>query len=757
MTTTLADFVRPRSRFSRSANIERDHGPKAIDGYVPTGRAVDVIARISRGLSEPAAGRAFSITGPHGGGKSSLAIFLDSLVAGSSTSEFKTAHSILESVDPDIDASLKAGIRAVGGSRTGFLRAFATARSEPVAATIAHALHSAAVREHGADQKIVPDSFRSGTRTPSNAEIGECVRGICSTRPMLLVIDEFGKNLEYFAASGNGGDPFLLQELAEATQGETAIPLVIITLQHSAFDEYVQQASTARRREWAKVQGRFQDVPYVETSSQSRKLIAWALEPLSARFTESATKWVEKHRKQLESLGYRDLVDDVVSALPLHPLVLAVLPDLCSRYGQNERTLFSFLTGSEPSAVPAVLAATPWSPNKPMPVVGLDLLYDYFLESSASMIGVADSASRWVEIETRIRDSAGLSPVQLRAVKAIGVLNLISSGGRIRASRSMVEFALLGRERGALQSASVSVDKTLSELVDAGLVTYRAFSDEYRIWQGSDYDLRRVIDNARHDCEDADLATLLNDSAVLEPAVAGRHSQRTGVLRVFTQKFSSLHDLAAERIDSTWDGIVYYATDPEARLDAMPASASGRPIVVVVPSDVSSVRDAAVEAAALTSALKTAEDEGVDWVARRELVERTAAAQQMVQVLIGTTWNSEADWRLISSGDHLDAHRGVSAVLSDVCDLVYTATPRVANEMIARRELTSRARRLVDFWSMRCSTKRRLRLSASKDAGRTGRSTRRLSARREFIGLMSRVNGRSVHQQTDRGKPYGRP
>lgn len=697
MNKTLIDFVRPRVRFSRSANVERDHGTDAIHGYIPTGRAVDVIARIARGLSEPSADRAFSITGPHGVGKSSLGVFLGSLLASSSRTEFKAAHAILGAVDPVVDSALKAGIEEIGGGRKGFIRAFATAQNEPVAATIARALHSAAVRDLGTSQKVVPSVFQSGKRLPSNTEIRQCISRLCSIQPVLLVIDEFGKNLEYFAASGDAGDPFLLQELAEATQGVTPAPLVMVTMLHSAFDEYVQQASTTRRREWAKVQGRFQDVPYVETASQARRLVASSLEQVVPDFAIATTKWVVEHKKQLAALGCRDLVEDVAAALPLHPISLAVLPDLCSRYGQNERTLFSFLTGSEPRAMPAFLATTVWSPNRPLPLVGLDMLYDYFLESSANMVGVSDSASRWLEIETRIRDSVGLTPIQLRAVKAVGVLNLVSSGGRIRASRNMIDFALIGHAQECSSESVASIDDTLNELVEAGIITYRAFSDEYRVWQGSDYDLRRVIENARQQFQNADLATILNESVSLEPAVAGRHSQRTGVLRVFMQAFSNLRKLDDVAVDRMWDGVVYYSTEPDEPLDALPIAHDGRPIVVVTPADISIVRDAAIDAAALSLALRTAEQEGVDWVARRELVERTAAAQQAVQTLVGASWNADAEWRTVSSDEPLDAKRGLSAVLSDVVDAAYSATPRVANEMIARRELTSQGAKARRF------------------------------------------------------------
>lgn len=62
------------------------------------------------------------------------------------------------------------------------------------------------------------------------------------------------------------GDLYLLQQLAELGQGTPALPFTIVTLQHLSFDEYVADATTQRRREWAKVQGRFQDIPYVESN-----------------------------------------------------------------------------------------------------------------------------------------------------------------------------------------------------------------------------------------------------------------------------------------------------------------------------------------------------------------------------------------------------------------------------------------------------------------------------------------------------------
>ena len=77
----ISNAIEIKSRFSSSINLERDTVEDSLDGYIPTGRALDVIRRIANGISNPSLGRSISITGPHGGGKSSLAVFIDSLVS----------------------------------------------------------------------------------------------------------------------------------------------------------------------------------------------------------------------------------------------------------------------------------------------------------------------------------------------------------------------------------------------------------------------------------------------------------------------------------------------------------------------------------------------------------------------------------------------------------------------------------------------------------------------------------------------------
>jgi hypothetical protein len=696
----LSEQVRVKPRFARSANVERDLGAAAINGYLPTGRALDVVARVGRGLLASTAGRALAITGPHGSGKSSLAVFLHALFASHDSDERRAAWEVLRAADPGVAALFEQGLAAVDSEGRGAVRAFAVAAQEPVTVTVARALYAGAQRAHGSVQTVVPAAFGQdeAARHLTVREVRDVVAALCAVQPVVLLIDEFGKNLEAFASSGREGDPYLLQSLAEAAQGEDPLPLVIITMQHLAFEEHAQGASVAMRREWVKVQGRFQDVPYVEASRDTWRLIGAAVDTSPGPLAAAVGLWYENNRDILAACGLRELWASAQRCYPLHPLAVAVLPELCSRYGQNERTLFSFMAGTEPLAVPAFLTATEWVDDEPLPFVGLDRVYDYFLDSASSTVSASATVSRWLEIETRIRDTVGLSAEQLRVLKSIGVLNLVSSGGILRASRRILELATV---HSAASSATINdLDAVLEKLEAAGLITYRNFSDEYRVWQGSDFDIEGAISAARRACREQGLADLLNEAAALEPAVAGRHSQHTGVLRIFDQRFSELgdDDLAPPGVNEQWDGRVLYAT---AARPPGPREWQGydKPVVVVVPESVDTVEKIAIEAAALRMALSSAQAGNADWVARRELVERAADAEKSLRREVAVTWSPAAStWYLQGRKVPLPAGAGLSATLSEAADLKFSVTPRVANEMIARRELTSqgaKARRML--------------------------------------------------------------
>lgn len=699
--TALADKLRVSARFARSANLERDvTNTEPLDGYVVTARAIDIVERLAGTATKSDAGGAWSITGPYGSGKSSLAVLLDGAFGEAGQVRDKALDLIADAA-PEVAAVVNQAHAAHGTQARGFHRAVVTASREPISYTLVRALHSAVIRHFG---KIPPNSkFKASTtlkaaladaedgdprRTgPSPAALLDVARCLAEQAPLLIVIDEFGKNLEAIAHS-TATDPYLLQQLAEAGQG-AGLPIFTLTLQHLSFEDYFTGTDSPEQREWAKVQGRFEDIPYVDSPAQTRALIGTVFDPLPA-LAKRVTKWSEQAAPAMAKVGIEDLTDPTVIAncYPLHPIAAAVLPELCGRYGQNERTLFSFLTSQDPAAVPSFLAKTTLDSKSQPPVVGLAEIYDYFVAGGVLAGSPGAQASRWTEIATRLRDTHGLTDRQSDLAKAVAVLNLVSSSGTLRASRQLL---------GLLQAKPT---QTLASLEKLGLLTYRDFADEYRIWQGSDVDLRTVIERASTGIAKLPLVDVLRRVNQPTPVIAARHSAEHDVLRVFSRRYAN----GDETLDpmspfEEADGEVLLVVGTERRCPEAVETGLTKPRVVAIPNTITELDTAARSVAAIRATLELPEVAD-DWVARSELGEQLAQAEALLDASLVETFASEnCDWSLLSDdGPHkLGAGRG-SAALSEAADLAYPLTPIIGNEMINRTDVTSqgaKARRIV--------------------------------------------------------------
>ena len=699
---TLADSVAVRARFARSANLERDSGrAEPFDGYIVTGRALDVIERITNAARSGRAGGAWSVTGPYGSGKSSFALLLNAAFGPNKKVRSVALKRIAEASPEAAEAVRKAHDHWRTRS-AGFQRGLVTASREPIAHTLLRALHAAVVgaygrmpsaREFPAAERLKealrnaedPDSWRNGSASSAVVEIA---RRLAERAPLLLVVDEFGKTLEAIRDGGDA-DPYVLQQLAEAGQG-AGLPIFLVTLQHLSFDDYLVGAEASKRREWAKVQGRFEDVAYVESGRQTRALIGSVFDVRDEALRKRIARRARTYSGDLRKLGIADGTDAEVlaSCYPLHPLVALVLPELCNRYGQHERTLFSFLAGSDPASAASFLAAKKLPARGALPSVSLARVYDYFVGGGAATSLALSQSSRWTEIATRLRDIHGLSRQETRLAKSIALLNLVSTSGTIRASREVLALA------------EPNAAGALAELEARGVITYRGFADEYRIWQGTDIDIRRLLDAAHERLQRSSLFEILSGMEAPPPVVAARHSADRHVLRVFARRYVEEGGVA-EGLDpfSPYDGevLLVVGSAPPSLPEPGPGA---KPVIAATPEDLAEFDRAAREVAAARAVL----DEPTvaqDPVARSELWERLAQAQAEFDRAFGVAFRTEScRWTMcVEEGVELELTRGRgSTPLSEAADLAYGSTPVVRNEMLNRTELTSqgaKARRLV--------------------------------------------------------------
>ena len=670
---TLSQIVGVLSKPHASANIEYD-SLDAIERYIPNASAIEAVERF---YAELGGGTMLSITGPYGSGKSSFGVMLNHLAAPSDDAGWKAAQRRLHKMAPDTATELVTCRRRSGMHRRGMIRCIVTARREPVAATILRAADSGAKSyfgpRYGRKDFAEAVTLRRCTRAlrkgivPGASTISGIIASMASSGPVLLMIDEFGKNIEYFAVGGSDGDLFLLQELAEMSGARRRIPLHIVTMQHMAFGEYVAGTSAGRMKEWAKIQGRFEDVRFSNSLEHTRALLAAALKPNDG-YDPSIMMWARRHVKAASKTAGVNIPAEIAAACyPLHPLAVEALPELCSRYGQNNRTLQSFVSGDGPGTVARFVSGHRWDGREPLPTMGIDSLYDYFISDSAPARRGGMEMSRLVEINTIIRDAGGLDDDEERAIKTIGLMNLIGRSGRLRASMGMI-----------LCVADPGAEQAVRSLESRSLVTYRHHADEYRVWHGTDVNIATKQDVWRKAGLKMRYAELMRAAINPEPVVAARHGIKTGTMRIFKRLFEG------EEIDigEEYDGAIIYGTKGTA------VPPCDKPVLVARSNDVSGLTEAAAEVLALRSVLDDTDVKN-DWVAQKEVGERLSAAENVLEDVFDRTYGADTAWMYVAGSEERPITGTVGAAVSQASDMAYTDSPPIRNEMINRHRLTA--------------------------------------------------------------------
>src|SRR5437763_12639071 len=193
--TRISSLLRTKSRFLRSAHLERDfRDPEVFSGYVVTDFTRECVERIAKGLELHSGQRAWRLTGDYGSGKSSFALLLSHWFAGHDSSfprEIRTRLSL------DQRAS----------QRRRLVPALVTCAREALATSILKALRQtlSEIGRLGATSKLVRSiDERLAMQEPNDDAVIDLLlkanSGIIANskgKGLLLVIDELGKFLEF--------------------------------------------------------------------------------------------------------------------------------------------------------------------------------------------------------------------------------------------------------------------------------------------------------------------------------------------------------------------------------------------------------------------------------------------------------------------------------------------------------------------------------------------------------------------------------
>jgi hypothetical protein len=673
---SLTNRVQISRRFQRSVRVDSDlHDILSLKGFVCPQSSSEVLVTMAQYVEEMEHS-AFTWTGPYGSGKSSLAVALSALLAGEKGLKKAAAIAIGPNTAKTVWGKLAAHSK-------GWRVLPVVGRRESPTAVIGEAIESAGLGTRGkakrwTETRIVSVLKEAATKHPEH-EGG-----------LLLIIDEMGKFLE--AAAQEEGDVYLFQQLAEMASRSRG-RLIIVGILHQAFEEYANRLMRDVRDEWSKIQGRFVDLAINIAGEEQIELLGRAIESdrVIAKPGSSASKVATAIRTRRPSAS-KHLACALEACWPLHPIVASLLgPISRRRFGQNQRSIFGFLSSSEPDGFQDFLRQSEddcyYEPHR---------LWNYLRSNLEPSILASPDGHRWALVceATERCEALGGSELHLGLLKTIGLIELFKERSGLEASVAILQAA------GDVQTKK-DIQNALAQLKAWSLVIYKNFASTYAIYAGSDFDIEEAVEQELERVKEIDFSEL-RELGRLHPILAKRHYHETGAQRWFEIELVPLSQIVTRadtfepKSDSIGQFLLAMPTEGETKKSAQrscqtaSSRAKGTDIVVGLSQRSWVVTALAQELLALERVSEERPELSGDAVARRELRARFASLQGRLETELLRAFHS-AEWYLKPKSTKRLTHAELNSLASDLADQRFHSAPHIHNELLNRTKPTAPA------------------------------------------------------------------
>jgi len=301
---------------------------------------------------------------------------------------------------------------------------------------------------------------------------------------LFLFVDEFGKILEYAAKNNAEKELYFIQKLTEYIN-EPKRNIILITTLHQNFSAYAKRLTDEQRNEWQKVKGRFAEIVFNEPVEQLIYLAATRIN--SSPKEQNSDNFKKLYNCAVETKYISNSINEEI-AFKLYPMdvfAASAITQAIQKYGQNERSLFSFLETKGENSIFEFIDNSKTTYN-------LSNVYDYIIYNFYSHLSEANSDSMiWSGMRVAIERVEGVLDEKyiydaIKLVKSIGLINLFGSG-KVRVEKD--SFKLYAQIALGIDN----VDVLLGILESHKIIKYPKYKSQYILFDGTDVNIEDEI------------------------------------------------------------------------------------------------------------------------------------------------------------------------------------------------------------------------------------------------------------------------
>ena len=507
-----------------------------------------------------------------------------------------------------------------------------------------------------------------------------------SKKGLAIVVDEFGKYLEYSAKNNPETELYFIQQLAEWANNSDEETLFITTL-HQDFNAYALSLSKHQKLEWDKVKGRIKDIPFNEPVEQ---LLYLASERISENFrNKELDKSFDKLFECIKSAKAFPLKDyfekDFAKKLyPFDILSASILTLSLQKYGQNERSLFSFIESKDHLGINEF-------DYKRFGYYSIPKVYDYLLNGYYSFLTTKYNPdyNQWHAIRRAIERIEGLFTDSIHhknaenIIKVIGLLNIFANASAKLEPHFYKEYC-------KYSLGIKNVEEILNDLEKKKIIRYVGHSLKYILFEGTDLDIEIAIDDAGRMVEKVtNVVNHLNQYFEF-PFISAKHSYyEHGTPRFFQFKLSDkpLNIIPEGEVDGFINLIFseYNNIDDSIKAHSKECEEA---ILFGVYKNTSKIKNSLFE---IQKVNKVKENNRDDKVALREL---DSILHHHINLLnhyvLDNIYSDSNDivWYFQGKQVKITDRKSFNQKLSLICDTVYDSIPDFKNELLNKTKVS---------------------------------------------------------------------
>lgn len=505
---------------------------------------------------------------------------------------------------------------------------------------------------------------------------------------LFIVIDEFGKVLEHAANNNPEEELYFIQQFSEYISDPAKRIYSIATL-HQNFSSYSFRLSKNQRNEWEKVKGRFKEVVFNEPVEQLLFLASSYLQE-----NNISPKIKNKNNQQeLYDLAFKtkfinssvaltkELADNIY---PMDLFSAYILTLAIQRYGQNERSLFSFLESEDQSSLKYFIP----SDNETFNIAEVYNYIEYNFYSYLAEVN-QDSIS-WTALKVALERVEALFDNQdvieaYKLIKTIGLLNIFAKSGAVIDKEFLSLYAKLAL-------GITDPNHIIERLIQAKVIRYAIYKSQYVLFEGTDLDIEvELLEAGTILRKGTDFINKLKKYFDLNYIQAKAISYQKGTSRFF--EFVVSDNIISKTPLDEVDGYINLIFSDKISKDEITSHSEEEKnaIIYAYYTNSSEIQDVIFEIDKYQYVLDYKVDKE-DRVAKRELDKgKSFLVSNLKNLIISSLFsqNSKVEWFFQGKEIAISNSTILNKVLSDICDTIYHATPTFKNELLNKFRLSS--------------------------------------------------------------------